>query len=126
MLSAGQQSRSNWNLDMLVFEERGILEYPEKNLSEEEREPTTNSTHIITLSPGIEPRPHWWKASALTSVPSQAHTCLISLPHVTEQNSSHAFYCSLLKFICSAFTVILVAGGKTFNIILHVNNALYM
>jgi len=31
---------------MLVFEERGKLEYPEKNLSEQGREATTNSTHI--------------------------------------------------------------------------------
>jgi len=31
---------------MLVFEERGKTEYPEKNLSEQSREPTTNSTHI--------------------------------------------------------------------------------
>ena len=37
---------SNWNLEMLVFEERGKPEYPEKNLSEQGREPTTNSTHI--------------------------------------------------------------------------------
>ena len=33
---------------MLVFEERGKPEYPEKNFSEQRREPTTNSTHIIT------------------------------------------------------------------------------
>ena len=39
-------SRSNWNLEVLVFKERGKLEYLEKNLSEERREPTTNSTHI--------------------------------------------------------------------------------
>jgi len=32
---------------MLVFEERGKPEYPEKNLSEQSREPTTNSTHIL-------------------------------------------------------------------------------
>jgi len=31
---------------MLVFDERGKLEYLEKNLSEQRREPTTNSTHI--------------------------------------------------------------------------------
>ena len=31
---------------MLVFEEWGKPEYPEKNLSEQRREPTTNSTHI--------------------------------------------------------------------------------
>ena len=32
---------------MLVFEERGKPEYPEKNLSEQRREPTTNSTHRL-------------------------------------------------------------------------------
>ena len=37
------RSRSNWNLEVLVFEERGK---PDKNLSEQGREPTTNSTHI--------------------------------------------------------------------------------
>ena len=31
---------------MLVFKERGKQEYPEKNLSEQGREPTTNLTHI--------------------------------------------------------------------------------
>ena len=31
---------------MLAFEERGKPEYPEENLSEQGREPTTNSTHI--------------------------------------------------------------------------------
>ena len=33
-------------LEMLVFEERGKPEYPEKNLSEQGGDPTTNSTHI--------------------------------------------------------------------------------
>ena len=37
---------SNWNLEILGFEERGKQEYPKKNLSEQRREPTTNSTHI--------------------------------------------------------------------------------
>ena len=31
---------------VLVFKERGKPEYPEKNLSGQGREPTTNSTHI--------------------------------------------------------------------------------
>ena len=39
-------SWSNQNLEMLVFKERGKPEYPEKKLSEQRREPTTNSTHI--------------------------------------------------------------------------------
>ena len=34
---------------MAVVEERGKPEYPEKNLSGEGREPTTNSTHILCL-----------------------------------------------------------------------------
>ena len=49
---------------MLVFEERGKPEYPEKNLSEQGREPTTNSTHIRRRiqesNPGhIGGRPAW-------------------------------------------------------------------
>jgi len=31
---------------VLVFKERGKPEHPEKNLTEQGREPTTNSTHI--------------------------------------------------------------------------------
>ena len=33
---------------MLVFEERGKLEYPEKNLLEQRREPTTNGKVFLT------------------------------------------------------------------------------
>ena len=39
-------SWSNWNLEMLVFEERGKPEYPEKNLSEQKTETTTDPTQI--------------------------------------------------------------------------------
>ena len=46
-------SWSNWNLEMLVFEEWGKPEYPEENLSEQRREPTTNSAHIW-LNPQIK------------------------------------------------------------------------
>ena len=62
-------SRSNWNLDMLAFEERGKPEYPEKNLSEQER---TNNKLIPHMTPGlgIELGPHWWEASTLTTAPS--------------------------------------------------------
>ena len=71
----------NWNLEILVFEKRGKLDYPEKNLLEQRREPTTNSTHIIMASTlGFEPRPHWWGASALTTAPSLA-------PHILRQKS---------------------------------------
>ena len=42
-------SWSNWNLEVLVFERRRKQEYPEKNLSEKRREPTTNSTQPTCL-----------------------------------------------------------------------------
>ena len=38
--------RSNWNLEMLLSEETGKPENPVKNLSEQSREPTTNSTVV--------------------------------------------------------------------------------
>ena len=43
----------------------GKLDYPEKTLRVR-REPTTNSTPIGNRA-GIEPGPHWWDASALTT-----------------------------------------------------------
>ena len=61
---------------MLVFGERGKLEYLEKNLLEQSREPT-NSTHLECRVQEIEPGPHWWKASALTTAPSLL-SCVIS------------------------------------------------
>ena len=62
----GDRKSINTN-QMLAFGERGKLEYPGKDLSEQSREPT-NSTHM-TSDPGIEPGPHWWKASALATAP---------------------------------------------------------
>ena len=52
---------------MQVFEEGGKPDYPGKNLSEQRTEPT-NSTHM-TPSLEIEPGPHWWEVSALTTTP---------------------------------------------------------
>ena len=46
--SSSTVSRSNWNLEMLFFLEGGKPENPEKNLLEEEPEPTTNSTYLPT------------------------------------------------------------------------------
>ena len=51
-------SRSNLNLKVLIIEEMGKTEYPEKNLSEQGGEPTTNSTHMTPMT-GFEPGPHW-------------------------------------------------------------------
>ena len=43
----------NWNLEMLIFDVKGKQEYPEKNLSEQRRKPTTNSTYIYGVDAGI-------------------------------------------------------------------------
>ena len=55
-----------WNC--WIFKERGKPEYPKKNLSEEGREPTTNSTQIWHVRYSrIRTGPHWWEASAVTT-----------------------------------------------------------
>jgi len=50
---------------MLIFKERGNPEYPEKSISEQRREPTTNSTHIWCrrrdLNPGHTGGRRWYK-----------------------------------------------------------------
>ena len=55
---------------MLVFEERGKPENPEKKpLGAEYRTNNKLNPHM-TPDPGIEPGPHSWEASTLTIVPS--------------------------------------------------------
>ena len=62
-------SCSNWNLEMLVFEERGKPEYPEeKRLGAKERTNNKLNPHMAS-TPGFEPGPHRWEASALTTAP---------------------------------------------------------
>jgi len=48
--------------------ETGETRVPRENLSVQRREPT-NSTDM-TPDLGIEPGPHWWEVSALTTAPS--------------------------------------------------------
>ena len=62
----GTLSRSNFNLEMPVFEER------KKPLGARTRTNNKLNPHM-TPSPGIEPGPHWWEASALTTAPSLLH-----------------------------------------------------
>ena len=61
MYYAFEHSGSNWNLEVLVFEERGRPEYPRETSRSRER--TNNKLRI-------EPGPHRWEASALTSAPA--------------------------------------------------------
>ena len=63
-------SRSNWNLEMLVFMEGEKLENPEKNRPRSKDETNNKLNPHMTPGPGVEPGPHWWEASALTSAPS--------------------------------------------------------
>ena len=53
---------------MLVFAEKGKLEYLEKTSLCRVENQQTNPR--ITPSLGIEPSSHWWKSSALTAAPS--------------------------------------------------------
>ena len=54
---------------MLVFEERGNRSTRRKSLGAEQK--TNKLNPQMTLDLGIEPGPHWWEASALTTAPSQ-------------------------------------------------------
>ena len=64
---------------MLVFEERGKPEYPEKNLRKQRKEPTTNS-NTYGVDPGFELGPRWCEASALTTAPSLVPCFILRLP----------------------------------------------
>ena len=67
-------SRSNWNLEVLVFEERGKLEYLEKNLLEQGREPKQTQP---TYGPGTGSRT--W---ATLMGGEHSHHCAIPAPPV--------------------------------------------
>ena len=62
-LKLTNQRKSN---QILIFEERGKPEYPEKNLSVQSREPTNSIPYDARIKPG----PHWWEAIALTTAQS--------------------------------------------------------
>ena len=47
VLNVSVRSRSNWNLEELVFEERGEPEHPEKNYSVLLLANTKNLTHLF-------------------------------------------------------------------------------
>jgi len=81
---------------MLVFEERGTPEYPEKNLSEQSSEPINKHNPHMMPGLGIEPRTHWWEASALTTAPSllpcfDQHVLLIKFLLIVNAASSLTF-----------------------------------
>ena len=84
------RARSNWKLKVLVFKERGKPEYPEKNLWEQGREPTTNSTHICRRRQDLNPDHILrWEASCsliltannhITLIIRTSHTCILTCP----------------------------------------------
>ena len=54
---------------MHVFDERGKPEYPGENLSLRAEKRTNKLNPHMTPSLEIEPGPHWWEESALTTTP---------------------------------------------------------
>ena len=63
---AGPLSRSNWNLETSDFMEGEKPDNPEKNPQSKAKTNNKLNPHM-TPGPGIEPGPHWWKASDLTT-----------------------------------------------------------
>ena len=92
---------------MLVFEERGKPEYPEKNLSEQGREPTTNSNHIHGVHAGIWTRAtlvggEWFHLCATLALISklknvQTHTVFIDFLSLQVMDDRNCFqhFCPL-------------------------------
>ena len=79
---------------MLVFGERGKREYSEKNLSQQGREPTTNSTH--KQAPEFEPGPQWWAASVLTTtLPLQPKIGFNMAQNNSVKSTLHDGYCGV-------------------------------
>ena len=63
-------SGSNWNLESVGFYGEGKTGVPgEKPLEAEKRTNNKRNPHM-TPRPGIEPGPHGWEVSALTTAPS--------------------------------------------------------
>ncbi len=83
--------------EVLVFVEGGKPENPEKNprSKDENQQQTKNSTHIWNRA-GIEPGPHWWEASALTTAPSLLP---INALLTTFRNILNVMLCTLIQLM---------------------------
>ena len=69
---------------MVVFEEKGSRSSRRKLLGSEKR--TNKLNQHMTPDMGIEPGPHWWETSALTTAPSMhpnGKLCILSEPNRT-------------------------------------------
>ena len=73
------RSRSSWNLEVLVFKERGKPEYPEKNLPEQRRKSTTNLTHIWRRRRDLNPG-HIGVRRALSPLRHSSYPCVTFAP----------------------------------------------
>ena len=80
MVPCVPNSRSNCNLAVLVFEERGKPECTAKKKTLGAKERTNNklNPHMASML-GFEPRPHWWEASALTIVPLAHYVLMLKV-----------------------------------------------
>ena len=79
-------SRSNWNLEMLVFEKEGKTGGPREKTRGARMRTNNKLNPHMTLGPAIEPGgPHWWEASALTTAapsPLSSNTSMQKSVHV--------------------------------------------
>jgi len=62
-------SRWNWNLEMFVFSWREENRRTRRKTLGARTRTNNKLNPRMTPEPGIEPRPHWWEASALTTAP---------------------------------------------------------
>ena len=84
----------------LEFESVGFLgkgKYPDKNLSEQGREPTTNSTHIWLGCWDLNPGHIWLEASALTTAPSSGNRICLSFHSILIRDLLPVFHITIKK-----------------------------
>ena len=66
----------NRNLEMLVFEERGGGDRSTLRKTSRRKVRTNNKISLRMVStPGFEPGPVWWKASAVTTAEGEKNLC---------------------------------------------------
>lgn len=91
-----------------VFRGEGKPGVREKNLSEQKKEPTTNSTHRfnpqVASASGFEPGPLWWEAIVPTAVTPDLGTVISFLGHSINKHYKNVYMLQILED--SLFTVV--------------------
>ena len=91
-LNLSVRFRSDWNLEILVFEKRGKPEYPEKNLQEQGERTNDKLNLYMASAMGYEPGPNQSAGGECS------HHCATLSPPVLFRNGSNLCFVNLSIF----------------------------